>query len=188
MAKIQKTLKFSIQRSKGRNNQGKITSRHRGGGNKKLYRKIDFKRDKMNIYGQVIQIEIDPNRNAPLALVKYEDGDLQYILKPKGLEQNDWILASSNARHAIGNTLPLKQMPLGSQIHNLEIQPRTGFLNYFKNGKWYQNSTGRKYAQFIRSPGTNGQILAKEGHFVTVRLPSKEVRFFHGNIIQQMVL
>lgn len=181
MIKVHKKLRFSNQRAKGRNNQGKITSRHRGGGNKRLFRKIDLKRDKMNIYGQVIQIEIDPNRNSPLALIKYEDGDIRYCSLPKGLEKSDWILASASARHAIGNTLPLKQMPLGSQIHNLEIQPRTGFLNYFKNGNWHQTATGTKCAQFIRSPGTTGQILAKESGQVTVRLPSKEVRLFNEN-------
>ncbi len=156
-SKPEKSLTISIHRKKGRNNRGVITCRHRGGGHKKLYRIIDFKRNKRNIPAKVIAIEYDPNRSARIALVEYEDGEKRYILHPKGLEVGATIVAGENAPFEIGNALPLYAIPLGTTVHNVELFPGKG-------------------GQMARSAGAGVQIAAKEGDYVTLKLPSTEVR------------
>ena len=150
-----------MHRAKGRNNRGVITCRHRGGGHKRLYRQIDFRRNKYDMSAEVQTIEYDPNRNARIALVQYEDGEKRYILQPTGLKVGDKIIASAEAPNAIGNSLPLASMPLGVQIHNIEMHPKKG-------------------GQLVRSAGGVAQLVAKEGDFVTVRLPSGEVRLLNN--------
>jgi len=152
-----KALTRSLHRAKGRNNRGVITCRHRGGGHKRLYRQIDFRRNKHDVLAQVKTVEYDPNRNSRIALVEYEDGEKRYILHPNGLQVGDKIIASPSAPNAIGNALPLQAMPLGVQIHNIEMHPNKG-------------------GQLVRAAGTVAQLVAKEGDFVTIRLPSGEVR------------
>lgn len=149
-------------RSKGRNNRGIITSRHRGGGHKKLYREIDFKRNKIDISAKVISIEYDPNRNAQISLLHYGDGEKRYILYPSGLKVGNKIITSLNAAISIGNSLPLRNIPLGTEIHNVELNPGAG-------------------GQFVRAAGTTAQIIAKEGIYVTLRLPSGEIRLISQN-------
>ena len=156
-SKPEKKLTTFIHRAKGRNNQGRITIRHRGGGHKRLYRLIDFKRNKYNIPGLVSSIQYDPNRNTRIALIFYEDGEKRYILSPRNLKIGGRIESGENAPITIGNSLPLKSIPLGTEVHNIELQPKRG-------------------GQIVRSAGTSAQILAKEGKFVTLRLPSKEIR------------
>ena len=153
----EKSLIRKNHRSKGRNNRGVITIRHRGGGHKKRYRLIDFKRNKYGIEGIVASIEYDPNRNARIALINYVDGEKRYILHPKNLNVGDTILAGSGSALNIGNNLPLEEIPLGTSIHNIELIPNRG-------------------GQIVRAAGTSAKILAKEGNFVTLRLPSKEIR------------
>jgi len=156
-AKPEKGLIQKNHRSKGRNNRGVITIRHRGGGHKRRYRVIDFNRNKYGIIGNVAAIEYDPNRNARIALIYYSDGEKRYILHPKGLKIGDSILSGSGSLLTIGNTLPLEEIPLGTSIHNIELIPNKG-------------------GQLVRSAGTSAKILAKEGNYVTLRLPSKEIR------------
>lgn len=153
----EKILTFFIQRSKGRNNRGVITSRNRGGGHKRLYRKIDFKRNKYGIKAKVNSIEYDPNRNARIALLNYADGEKRYILHPRGLKVGDTVLADFNIPINIGNALPLSKIPLGTNIHNIEFLPGKG-------------------GQIARSAGSFAEILAKEGNYVTLKLPSAEIR------------
>jgi large subunit ribosomal protein L2 len=160
--KPEKSLSRMKHRSKGRNNRGVITCRHKGGGHKRLYRDIDFRRDKIGIPGKVVTIEYDPNRNARIALVMYEDGEKRYILQPNGLQVGDSIVSDIQAPILVGNALPLRNIPLGAQVHNVEFQPGSG-------------------GQLARSAGTLLDILAKEGNFVTVRLPSKEIRLISKN-------
>jgi len=155
--KPEKLLTVPNHRAKGRNNEGKITIRHRGGGHKRLYRLIDFKRNKYNILGKVSSIEYDPNRNSRIALIHYEDGEKRYILLPQNLKINDSILSGSNSNIQIGNSLPLENIPLGLDVHNIELKPKHG-------------------GQIVRAAGTSAKILAKEGKYVTLRLPSKEIR------------
>jgi large subunit ribosomal protein L2 len=165
--KPEKSLVVSMKQKSGRNNSGRITARHRGGGHKRLYRKIDFHRTKLNIPALVASIEYDPNRNARIALLHYEDGEKAYILHPQGLDVGDKLITSASAPRSVGNTLPLQNMPLGAQIHNIEVHPRKDEIG-----------NGSKGGQLVRAAGTVAQILAKEGTFVTVRLPSGEVRLF----------
>jgi large subunit ribosomal protein L2 len=155
--KPEKGLTTSNQRKKGRNNRGVITIRHRGGGHKRLYRIIDFKRDKYGIEGKVAAVEYDPNRNARIALIYYIDGEKRYILHPKNVNVGDNILSGSGSSLTIGNSLPLEEIPLGSSVHNIELIPNRG-------------------GQIVRAAGTSAKILAKEGNYVTLRLPSKEIR------------
>ena len=152
-----KSLLVSSHSSKGRNNQGKITIRHRGGGHKRRYRLIDFKRNKRNSLGKIVSIEYDPNRNARIALVQYEDGDKRYILYPESVIAGNQIEAGPNSSLNIGNSLPLENIPLGYDVHNIELFPNKG-------------------GQIARSAGSSAKILAKEGDYVTLRLPSKEIR------------
>lgn len=159
--KPEKSLTFGNQRSHGRNNQGKITIRHKGGGHKRLYRKVDFKRNKLDIEGVVLAIEYDPNRNTNLALIKYKDGEKRYILHPENLKISDLVISSKkfNININIGYVLPLDLIPLGTEVHNIELIPGKG-------------------GQIIRSAGTFAKILAKEGSFVILKLSSKEIRLF----------
>jgi len=151
-----KLIKKNI-RKKGRNNRGVITSRYRGGGHKRRYRLIDFKRNKMNTLGVIASIEYDPNRNARIALIHYVDGEKRYILAPKGLKVGAAILTGLDISKNIGNCLPLAQIPLGTFIHNIELIPGKG-------------------GQLVRAAGTSAKILAKVHNYVTLRLPSKEIR------------
>ena len=156
-SKPEKRLLRKKQRNKGRNNRGIITVRHRGGGHKRLYRLIDFKRNKFEVKGNVASIEYDPNRNARIALINYSDGEKRYILHPKNLNIGDLIYSGLNSPLNIGNSMPLSQIPLGTSIHNIELMPNRG-------------------GQIVRAGGTSAKILAKDGNYVTLRLPSKEIR------------
>ncbi|WP_034551711.1 50S ribosomal protein L2 [Carnobacterium funditum] len=153
----EKTLLESKKRNAGRNNDGKITVRHRGGGHKRNYRVIDFKRNKDGVMGIVKTIEYDPNRSANIALVQYTDGIKTYIIAPKGIEVGQHLYSGEEADIKIGNALPLANIPVGTIIHNIELKPGKG-------------------GQLVRSAGTNAQVLGKEGKYVLVRLNSGEVR------------
>src|SRR6476469_163372 len=153
----EKSLTISVHRAKGRNNRGVITTRHRGGGHKRLYRIIDFRRDKRSIPARVMSVEYDPNRNARIALVHYRDGEKRYILHPLGLKVGTVIVAGPDAPIEVGNALPLSNVPLGTGVHNVELVPGKG-------------------GQIVRAAGATAQVVAKEGAFVTLRLPSGEVR------------
>ncbi|ANU26800.1 50S ribosomal protein L2 [Planococcus versutus] len=155
--KPEKSLLQPVKRKGGRNNQGKITVRHHGGGHKRQYRVIDFKRNKDGIPGRVATIEYDPNRSANIALIHYADGEKRYILAPKGVEVGTQIISGVDADIKAGNALPLSNIPMGSTIHNIEMKPGGG-------------------GQLVRSAGTSAQVLGKEGKYVTVRLQSGEVR------------
>ncbi len=156
----EKSLTVSVHRKKGRNNRGVITCRHRGGGHKKLYRIIDFKRDKRNVDGKIAAIEYDPFRNARIALVQYTDGEKRYILHPVGLQVGTIIRAGEGVPFEVGNAMPLKSIPLGTTIHNIELQPGKG-------------------GQMARAAGASAQVSAKDGDYVTLKLPSTEVRLVH---------
>jgi large subunit ribosomal protein L2 len=153
----EKSLVRKNHRKKGRNNRGVITIRHRGGGHKKLYRLIDFKRKNYKIEGVIASIEYDPNRNARIALVHYVDGEKRYILHPNNMQVGDTIISGSGVPLKVGNNLPLEEIPLGTSIHNIELVPNKG-------------------GQLVRCAGTSAKILAKEGNYITLRLPSKEIR------------
>jgi len=155
--KPERALVRSINRTAGRNNIGRVSVRHRGGGHKRLYRVIDFKRDKVGVPGRVTSIEYDPNRSARIALIVYADGDKRYILAPLGLQVGAQIMAGPEAEIRVGNALPLRNIPLGTMIHNLELYPGRG-------------------GQLARSAGAQAQLMAKEGDYAQVRLPSGEVR------------
>ena len=153
----EKSLTGYKHNKKGRNNRGVITSRHRGGGHKRLYREVDFHRNKRDILAKVAAIEYDPNRNARIALLFYQDGEKRYILAPGGLEVGTMIIAGDDAPFEIGNALPLSKIPLGTDVHNIELVAGKG-------------------GQMARSAGASAQVVAKEGDYVTLKLPSKEVR------------
>ena len=155
--KPEKSLLLPLKKKAGRNAQGKITVRHRGGGAKRRLRIIDFKRDKFGVPGRVAAIEYDPNRSARIALIYYADGEKRYILAPLGLNVGNIIKSGSDAEIRPGNTLPLKLIPSGTQIHNIELQKGRG-------------------GQLVRSAGAAAQLMAKEGEYALVRLPSNEVR------------
>nr|AWS01018.1 ribosomal protein L2 [Pilularia americana] len=148
----------------GRNNRGIITSRHRGGGHKRLYRKIDFRRDKLNILGRVASIEYDPNRNAYICLIHYVDGEKRYILHPRGIGVGDVVMSSPEASVSNGNALPLTNIPLGTTIHNIELKPGKG-------------------GQLVRAAGAAAKVVAKEGQLATLRLPSGEIRLIPQNCV-----
>ncbi len=153
----EKSLLEPLSKSGGRNHHGRITSRRRGGGAARKYRRIDFKRDKFGVPGRVAEIEYDPNRSANIALIHYHDGEKRYILHPRGLKQGDTITSGPGSDIRVGNTVPLGEVPLGTVVHNIELKPGKG-------------------GQIVRSAGNAAQIVAKEGDRVTLRLPSTEVR------------
>ena len=161
-AKPERSLVETLKKNAGRNSYGHITVRHRGGGNKRKYRVIDFKRQKLDMPATVQRIEYDPNRSAFIALIKYEDETLSYILAPYGLKAGDVVVASANADIKPGNCLPIANIPVGTVIHNVELQPGHG-------------------AQLVRSAGAAAQLMAKEGDLAQVRLPSGEVRYVRMN-------
>ena len=153
----EKSLLISLQKTAGRNNQGKITVRHRGGGARKKYRLIDFKRNKVGVPATVIGIEYDPNRTANIALICYADGEKTYILAPAGLTDGMTVMNGSGSEVKLGNCLPLGEIPVGTQIHNIEMYPGKG-------------------GQLVRSAGNSAQLMAREGKTATLRLPSGEMR------------
>ena len=157
----EKSLLATKTRQAGRNNQGKITVRHRGGGAKKKYRIVDFKRRKDGIQATVVGIEYDPNRSANIALICYEDGEKAYILAPQGLTDGMKVMNGPEAEVRVGNCLPLSEIPVGTQIHNIELHPGKG-------------------GQMVRSAGNSAQLMAKEGSYATLRLPSGEMRMVLG--------
>ncbi|MDO8472542.1 MAG: 50S ribosomal protein L2 [Dehalococcoidia bacterium] len=160
----EKSLIVAKRSTGGRNNQGKVTVRHRGGGVKRMLRNVDFKRDKIDVAGEVVAIEYDPNRTARLGLIKYIDGEKRYIIAPVGLNVGDTIMSGANAEIKVGNALPLKSIPVGTTIHNLELEPGKG-------------------AQIVRSAGGGAQLMSKEDVYCLVRLPSGELRRFNGNCV-----
>ena len=153
----EKSLVVSLKKNAGRNNQGKITVRHRGGGSRRKYRLVDFKRKKDGIAATVIGIEYDPNRTANIALICYADGEKAYILAPEGLKDGMKVMSGAEAEVRVGNCLPLANIPVGTQIHNIELYPGKG-------------------GQLVRSAGNSAQLMAKEGKYATLRLPSGEMR------------
>jgi len=153
----EKSLVESLKKNSGRNAQGRMTVRHQGGGHKRLYRKIDFKRDKDGVPARVATIEYDPNRSANIALLNYADGEKRYILAPNGLKVGDKIISGPAADIKVGNALPLANIPVGSIIHNIELKPLKG-------------------AQLVRSAGGSAQLMAKEKEYASIRMPSGEVR------------
>jgi len=153
----ERSLVSALRKKGGRNFRGKITVRHRGGGHKRRYRRIDFKRDKYGIPARVASIEYDPNRSARIALLVYADGEKRYIIAPLGMRVGDQVISGSGAEIRVGNSLPLSEIPLGTMVHNIELRPGRG-------------------GQMARAAGTSAQLLAKEGNYATLRLPSGEMR------------
>ncbi len=166
-SKPEKSLLTDLQKHAGRNNYGRVTVRHRGGGHKRRYRIIDFKRNKFDCAAQVVSIEYDPNRSARIALVQYDDGEKRYIIAPLGLCVGDRIANGPGAEVRNGNALPLRSIPIGSMVHNIELQPGRG-------------------GQLARSAGVSAQVLAKEGKFAILRLPSGEMRLVDENCMATM--
>jgi large subunit ribosomal protein L2 len=160
--KRDKSLTMSFKKWAGRNNKGRVTVRHRGGGHKRLYRIIDFKRNKFDVVAEVVSLEYDPNRSARIAKLHYQDGTKAYIIAPLGLQVGDKVMNGPNAELKAGNALPLKNIPVGIVVHNIELQPGRG-------------------GQMARSAGTSAQVLGVEGVYVQLRLPSNEVRVVHGD-------
>ncbi len=158
----ERSLITILKKNSGRNNTGRITVRHQGGGNRQFIRKVDFKRKKMNIPGRVTAIEYDPNRSARLALIVYADGEKQYILAPVGLKVNDTVISGSNVDIRPGNCLPIANIPIGTMVHNIELHEGRG-------------------GQLVRSAGSSAQLLAKEGDYAQIRMPSGEVRLVRQN-------
>ncbi len=156
----EKSLIVPVKRKGGRNNNGRITTRHQGGGHKRMYRIIDFKRDKDGVPGRVSSIEYDPNRSCRIALIVYADGEKRYILAPNKLKVGDQVEAGPGADIKVGNALPLKNIPVGSTVHNIELHIGKG-------------------GQIARAAGTSAQVMAKEGAYATLRLPSGEMRMIH---------
>jgi large subunit ribosomal protein L2 len=159
-SKPEKSLLRPLPRKSGRNNQGRLTQRHQGGGHKRQYRLIDFKRNKIGVPAKVHSIEYDPNRSARIALLHYADGEKRYILAPLGLKVGDTVSAGPDADIRPGNALPIDNIPVGSYVHNIELQPGRGGV-------------------LVRSAGTQAQLVAKEGDYGTVRMPSGETRMIH---------
>lgn len=155
-----KPLLRTLKRRAGRNNSGRITCHHKGGGHRRAYRIVDFKRNKIGIPGKVSTIEYDPNRNVYIALLVYADGEKRYILAPQGLKVGETLVSGPEAEIKSGNALPLKNIPLGTTVHNIEMKRHKG-------------------GQMVRSAGTSAQVMAKEGSYVTLRLPSSEMRMVH---------
>lgn len=153
----EKSLIIALKKQGGRNNTGQVMVRHQGGRQKRFYRIIDFKRDKINMAAKVIAIEYDPNRSSRIALLQYSDGEKRYILQPVGLKAGDEVASGKDAEVAVGNALPLKNIPVGTFIHNLEMVPGKG-------------------GQLVRSAGSSAQLLAKEGDYAHIRMPSSEIR------------
>ncbi len=153
-----KLLTVPLKRRGGRNSDGRVTVWHRGGGNRRQYRIVDFRRDKLGVFAQVASIEYDPNRSARIALLKYQDGEYRYILAPVGLSVGDTVVSGPEAEIKPGNALPIKEIPLGTMIHNIELRPGQG-------------------AKLVRSAGSSAQIVAKEGKYAQVKMPSGEARF-----------
>lgn len=160
-AKPEKSLVAPLHKRAGRNAQGRVTVRHRGGGQKKLYRLVDFGRDKFGVPAKVVSIEYDPNRSAYIALLQYADGEKRYILAPLGIKVGDSLMAGPEAEIRVGNVLPMANIPVGTMIHNIELHRGKG-------------------GQLVRSAGAAAQLMAKEGSYVTVRLPSGEMRRIHA--------
>jgi large subunit ribosomal protein L2 len=160
----EKSLLEPIKSTGGRNNQGHITSRYMGGGHKRMYRKIDFKRNKFGIPARVAEIEYDPNRTARIALLVYADGEKRYILHPAGLKQGDTVVSGPGSDVRTGNTLPLSEMPLGTMVHNIETKIGKG-------------------GSVARSAGQGAQVMAREGDYVTLRMKSSEMRMIHGRCL-----
>ena len=163
-SKPEKSLLLPLKKRGGRNNQGRMTVRHRGGGAKRRLRVIDFRRDKIGVPGRVASVEYDPNRSANIALIYYVDGEKRYILAPLGLRVGDVINSGSGAEIKPGNTLPLKLIPGGTLLHNIELEKGRG-------------------GRLVRSAGAAAQLMAKEGEYVLVRLPSSEMRRIHGDCL-----
>ena len=163
-AKPERGLVETLKKHSGRNNYGHITVRHQGGGNKRKYRVIDFRRDKMDMPATVLRLEYDPNRTAYIALVEYADGERRYILAPVGLKAGDQVISSATADIKPGNTLPIANIPVGTVIHNIELQPGHG-------------------GQLVRSAGAAAQLMAKEGVLAQVRMPSGEFRYIRMNCL-----
>lgn len=157
----EKSLTEPLKKSGGRDNHGHIAMRRRGGGHKRKYRIIDFKRNKRGMPAVVREIEYDPNRSARIALVQYEDGEKRYILHPRGLSVGDTVVSGPGSDVRVGNALPLREVPLGTKVHNIELRPGKG-------------------GQMARSAGTSADVVAKEGDYVTLRLKSTEMRLVHG--------
>ena len=157
-SKPERSLTVALNKRSGRNHQGRITVRHRGGGHKRRYRLIDFKRDKWGVAAQVSSIEYDPNRSARIALLTYSDGEKRYIIAPLGIKVGDSLMSGPDAEIRAGNSLPILNIPLGTQVHNIELYPGRG-------------------AQIARSAGVSAQLVAKEGTSAQLRLPSGEVRY-----------
>ena len=161
-SKPEKSLTERLKKNGGRNQQGRLTVRHQGGGHKRLYRVIDFKRTKDGIPARVATIEYDPNRSARIALLNYVDGEKRYILAPNGLKVGDMVESGEQADIKVGNALPLKNIPVGTMVHNVELKIGKG-------------------AQLVRSAGSSAQLMAKEGNYALLRLPSGELRRVHVN-------
>jgi large subunit ribosomal protein L2 len=163
-SRFKSNFTIALRKSGGRNNLGRITARHTGGGHKRRYRIIDFRRDKHGIPAKVFSIEYDPNRSSRIALLHYSDGEKRYIIAPNGLKVGDTVTSGSGSEIAVGNTLPLKEMPLGSFVHNVELKPGKG-------------------GQLGRSAGSALQLMAREGNYAQLKMPSGEVRMINVNCL-----